>query len=249
MEAKDRDAPLVHHGGIELGVALVVRDLLAAAREADRRAVIAAIIVLQLRAVPAGVRIILDSAHESVRRRSHPAADLDVVAAREVELLVVEPPGHVDVHTADAVLVVRHVVDHGRDVATGARTRRVGDVLADHAAGVGETLRKLRRLGVEEQSRGLERARREHHGASRDVALLAAGLVDVRHSRCQPVAADGDFARHRVGEQREPARRERRCDEHVRAREVRLHGAAAVALAAVVAGLPPRLRARDDREA
>ena len=35
------------------------------------------------------------------------AADFDMVAAREVELLVVEPPRHVDVHAADAVLVVR----------------------------------------------------------------------------------------------------------------------------------------------
>ena len=42
---------------------------------------------------------------------------------------------------------------------------------------------------------------------------------------------------------------ERRRDKHVGAGEVRLHRAAAIALAAVVARLPPGERPRDDREA
>src|SRR2546422_1817359 len=34
------------------------------------------------------------------------------VAAREVELLLLEPPRHVQMHAAHAVVVVRHVVHH-----------------------------------------------------------------------------------------------------------------------------------------
>ena len=49
------------------------------------------------------------------------AADLDVIAAREVELagvlLLVEPPGRVDVIAAGAVLVVRRQVLEQRDLA------------------------------------------------------------------------------------------------------------------------------------
>src|SRR5439155_24706860 len=88
----------------------------------------------------------LDATHEAVARRIEPATDLDVVAAREVELLVVEPPGHVEVHAADTILVVRDVIDHRGDEPRDVRSGGVGDVLADHAAGVGEALREERRL-------------------------------------------------------------------------------------------------------
>ena len=50
-----------------------------------------------------------------------PAPELDVVAAREVELPVVEPPRHVDVHAPDAVVVVRRQVGEGGNEAADAR--------------------------------------------------------------------------------------------------------------------------------
>ena len=56
---------------------------------------------------------------------------LDVVAAREIELLVVQPPRHVEVRAAGAVLVVRHAVHQPRNEAADARAGRVGQVLAD----------------------------------------------------------------------------------------------------------------------
>ena len=146
-----------------------------------------------------------------------------MVAAREVELLVVEPPRHVHVHAADAVLVVRHVVHHRRDESGDVGAGRVGEVLAHHAAGVGEPLREAATTcELAGSARDSQRARREHHDARAHVLVRAGGLVDVRHAGRQSVRADRHLARHRVGEQREPAGRERRRDEHVGTREVRV---------------------------
>src|SRR3982751_3783713 len=81
------------------------------------------------------------------------------------------------------------------------------------------------------------------------MALLAARLVDVRHTGRESIVPDRDLARHRVGEQREPPGLEPRGDENVRAGEVRLHLTATIALTAVVTRLPAGLRRREDREA
>src|SRR5947208_606914 len=114
VKPQHRNAPAVHRARVDLAVGVVVGNHLAAAREADRGAVIAAIVVLELLAVAAARRIALNPAHESVARHVRPAPDLDVVAAREVELLVLEPPRHVQMHPAHAVVVVRDVVHHLR---------------------------------------------------------------------------------------------------------------------------------------
>src|SRR3989449_7768160 len=56
VEAQHRYAPLVHGARVELAIRVVVRDHLAAAREADRGAVIAAVVVFELLAVAAARR-------------------------------------------------------------------------------------------------------------------------------------------------------------------------------------------------
>src|SRR5690606_40445004 len=106
VEPERRDAPAVLHLGIDLAEAPLVGDHLAAAREPDGGAVEAAVGILERLAIAAELRIGLDPAHEPVRRHAPPAPDLDVVAAGEIELAVVEPPGTVQVPAADAVLVV-----------------------------------------------------------------------------------------------------------------------------------------------
>src|SRR3989442_5213582 len=91
METENGNAPAVHHLGIDLAVAVLVGDHLAATREPDVGAVVAAIICFELFPVAAATGVILDAAHEAEFRHTGPAPDLDVIAAREVELLVVEP--------------------------------------------------------------------------------------------------------------------------------------------------------------
>src|SRR3989442_6435149 len=115
MEAQHGDAPAVHRIGVDVAVAVVVRNLLAASGEADHRAIGATVRVLEVLPVTPAARVPLDPAHEAGGWLIAPAPYLDVVAAGEIELRVVEPPGHVEVHPAHAVLVVRHAVGEAWD--------------------------------------------------------------------------------------------------------------------------------------
>src|SRR2546429_2838454 len=98
VEPQHRNAPAVYGARVDLAVGVVVGNHLAAAREPDGGAVVATIVVLELLAVAAARRIALNPAHESVARLVRPAPDLDVVATREVELLVFGPPRPGRVH-------------------------------------------------------------------------------------------------------------------------------------------------------
>src|SRR4029079_5282806 len=92
VEAQDRNTEAVNDIWIDLAIRVVVRDHLATAGEPDRRAVVTAAVVLQFLAVAAAGRIALYSAHETRTRLVDTAPHLDVVPAREIQLLVVEPP-------------------------------------------------------------------------------------------------------------------------------------------------------------
>src|SRR4029078_13052723 len=92
---------------------------------------------------------LVDATTESRRWHPPPAADFDMVAAREIELLVVPPPRHEQVHAAGAILVVRNPVHQLRDETGDAEPGRVGQVLADDAARVGQALGGFRSAGVE----------------------------------------------------------------------------------------------------
>ena len=201
VEAQHRDAPLVDHVRIDLAVAVLARHLLAAAGEVDERAVVAAVLVLEVGAVAAAaaLRVVLDAAAEAVAGHAEAAAELDVVAAREAERLVVAPPRDVEVHAADAVGVVARRVHQRRDEAADAEPGRVGQVLADHAARVGEAVREARRLRVEQQARRLAAARREHDDRARAPGARCSVVgVDVGHAGRQAVGAGHHLARHRV---------------------------------------------------
>src|SRR5262245_52711117 len=106
MKPEHRDSVFVNGVWIDLAITVVVRDHFAAARKVDRRAPISPIVSLEGLTVTAGLVESLDAAHESRgRRATTSAADLDVIAAGEIELLVVEPPRHVQVGTTDTVFV------------------------------------------------------------------------------------------------------------------------------------------------
>ena len=141
VEAEHGDAPFVHDSRIDFAVAAVVGNHLAAPREPDVRAVVAAIVVLELLAVPAAVPL-LDPAAEARLRQPRAAPHLDVVAAREVELLVVEPPRHVDVHPAHTVVIMGNRVHHLRNESSDVGAGRVGEILADRPARVRESIRE-----------------------------------------------------------------------------------------------------------
>src|SRR6185437_8391962 len=66
VEAQDRNAPLVDGAGIELAVAVLVRDHLAPSREPDVRAVVLPVVRLELLPVSTSAGIRLDSTEEPV---------------------------------------------------------------------------------------------------------------------------------------------------------------------------------------
>src|SRR6266480_6735544 len=66
VKPEDRNPPPIHHAWVDLAVAVLVGDHLAAAREADRRAVVAPVVVLQLLAVAAAGGVAMNPAQEVV---------------------------------------------------------------------------------------------------------------------------------------------------------------------------------------
>src|SRR5690349_20737549 len=102
---------------IDLTIGRIIGNHLPTPSEANDAAVVLAIVVLQLLAVPADAIQALDSTKDSVARLPTPAAQLYVVAARKIELRIVEPPRHVQVHATNAVFIVRHAICELRDVA------------------------------------------------------------------------------------------------------------------------------------
>src|SRR4029079_19712586 len=132
-----------------------VRNHLTAAVKADRRAVEFPIIGFELLAVAAARPVAaLNPAAESGARHAGAPVDLDVISPGKVEFLVVQPPRHVDVHAAYTVVIVRNGVLEGRNMAGDAGAGRVSEILADDATRIRQSIRKLRRPRVEQETRG-----------------------------------------------------------------------------------------------
>ena len=249
MEPQNGDAVGVDHVRIEVAVGVVVRNHLATTGEAHGRAEVLAVIVFELLAVPALAVEPLDAAHDpECGRAAAAAAELDMVAAREIELLVIDPPGHVQMHAADAVLVVRDAIRQLRNVARHRQAGRVGQITPDDAARVRQAVRKTGRLRVEQDSRRLTRARGENDDAGAHGVIAAVGAIDVGHAGCEPARVGRHLAGHRIGDDAQPAGGERRRQQHRRRRKVRMRGAAAAALPAVVTGGAPIERPGQNRQ-
>src|SRR5262245_36939163 len=83
MKAQHRNSILVYDTGVDLTVAVVVRDHFSAARKAHNRSVEFPVVGLEGLSITADAVVPLDGTHDSERRRSTaPAAKLDMVAAR-----------------------------------------------------------------------------------------------------------------------------------------------------------------------
>ncbi len=156
---------------------------------------------------------------------------------------------HGNVAAPDAVLVVAHAAAETRDVAAHVGARRVGDPAAEVPARGADPVGKERRFRVHQEPDRFEGAGREHHHARVGPPVLAGRLVDVGHPRRAARRVHADLAHHGVGHQGQLPAADRRVDEDVRAREVGVGRAAAIALAAVVARRPAVRRLRDDGEA
>jgi hypothetical protein len=113
-------------------------------------------------------------------RHMETAADLDVIAARKILLLIVEqPPGNVDVHPADTVRIVARKICHGGNVTRQAVTSRVRKVAPYHAGFVRNAVRKSRRLGIQQQARRFAGARRDNRRPASNLLFRPRGFINV----------------------------------------------------------------------
>src|SRR4029077_4002215 len=180
VEAQHRNTPLVLKSRIDLAVGVLVGDHLAASVEPDERAVVATHVLLDLHPVAAAGEP-FHGGSRAVARHAPPAAELDVIAAREAELagelLLVEPPRYVARMTVGAVLVERRQALQERHLSDHRAADRVHEVAPDLAARVAEPLGKLRALGVEQDAHRLAGARGEDHDACPRAPLLAGDAV------------------------------------------------------------------------
>ena len=182
MEAEDGNAELIDLIRVDLAVGLLVGNHVAAAREADMRAILPADFVLERLSVT--FMSLRDAVIAADLRHAEAAADLDVIAAREILVLLVEfPPGHINVHAADAVAVVARHAFERRNVPREAVAHRVGEVAPDLSGTVGESVGEQRRLRIQQHARGFAGARRHHHRPAADLLLGARGFIDVRDCR------------------------------------------------------------------
>ena len=234
-EAQDGNTPAIDDAGVDLAVAVGIRDHLASARKADHGAVVSAVVRLEAAAPAAARGIPLDGAQHSEARHPAAATRLDVIPAREVQRGVVEPPWHVDVH-AGAILVVGHTVHERRDKARDRGASRIGQVAADGAAGVRQAVGKSRGSRIQEQARRFAGARGQHHDTRANLMFLPGGRVDVGHAGRETVSARRHLACHGAGDQCQPAGSQGRREQDRRRREVGRGAASAAALATIVAG-------------
>jgi hypothetical protein len=77
---------------------------------------------------------------KAIRRHAHAAAVFDMVAAREIELFVIEPPGRIHMQPPNAVFVVPLAAKELGQYAAHGSAGAVVQVFANHAAAVGQAV-------------------------------------------------------------------------------------------------------------
>src|SRR6185437_3770153 len=158
VKTQHGNAPLIDGVGIDLTIAVFVRDHFAASGETDVSAINFAKILLQLGAISAA-EYALRTRQDAGARLIAADAELNVIATREWHfagfLLLIIPPGHVHMHTADAVLVLWGKVLKDREESAHRRADRVHDVASDETRRVRQAVGKLAALRIKHDAGGL----------------------------------------------------------------------------------------------
>src|SRR5271169_596232 len=234
VKAQHGNPPRINQVRINFAVGVGIRNHLAASGKCDVGTVTLAAGALQMDAV--AFNFITQIIEHSGAGHFAAAAYFNVIAAWKIIFAFVFPPGNVHVHAAGSVVVVWRHLGHFWDVAPAFASNRIGEVAADLAGRVGKPVRKKLGLGIEKKPRGFARACGNDHGACVHTLFRACNFIDVRNTSGISSGADENFARHRPGNQGEPASLHRGRNEHLAGTEVGSGDATAAALATVVAG-------------
>src|SRR5690349_186641 len=155
VELQHWNAPFIHDVLIDFAPAIVVGDHFAAAGKTDERSEQLAAALFEFRSVPSAEEA-LRATETAGARHVTTAAELDVITAGEghlvLELLVVIPPGHVEVHSAGAVIVVRRQVHQdGEEAYRAVGSDGIHQVATDHSGGICQTVWMLWAAGIQQQ--------------------------------------------------------------------------------------------------
>ncbi len=149
---------------------------------------------------------------------------------------------------AGPVLVVRRHVHHLRNERPHAEASGIGQVLSDVTGAVAHPLRESRGLRVQEDACRFARAGGKHDDFCADVVFASRLLVDVGDASGEPFLVRRHLARQRQLDDFQAIGQKRRRDQNGRRLEVRVRGAASVALSAVMACRTSIERTREYRE-
>ena len=228
-DAERGDAPGIDLLGVEGHMVLLPRETLAEGVQPE---------LPRPRAGELALEVGSEARHGDPASPSHALrGPLEPVAAHEIggRLGDVGETGDVDAVGTPAArgAVLPAIEDGARVVAHGV----VHEVLAEHAARVGQAVGEVGRRRVEEDARRFKGRSPEEDGARVELQLLVGLAVDYAHAgyASAPRVPD-DAGHHAVGAESQAAGRFRRGQGRVDGAEVAAGAAAAVAGAAVVAG-------------
>ena len=105
VKAQHRNAPLVDCVGIDIAVTVLVGNHLATAFEADKSSVHTAALLLQIEAVP--LELIAHAVKLADTWHGPSAVDFYVVSTQKIIFAIEFPPWNINMHSADAVMIVR----------------------------------------------------------------------------------------------------------------------------------------------
>src|SRR5215472_799149 len=204
VETKNRNAPLIDDIGIDFTVGIGIGNHFAPAGKADIAAVDFACALLYRKTI--ALFFLVQVVEHADAGHLAAAAKLNVIATREIVLAVEFPPGHVHMHAANTVVIVRGHFFKLREVTVTAAAGGVHEVFANGAGRVGEARGKKSGFGIQQQPRGFTGTGSNDDGARIDSLFGARGFVNVGDAGGFSVLVDEDFASHRTCDKRESAR-------------------------------------------
>src|SRR6202034_3932930 len=114
-------------------------------------------------------------------------------------LFLIEPPGNVELMAIRSVFIERRQILEQRNLTAHAAADRIHQVSANLAAEIRESIRKLRVLGVEQNTDRFARARRQYDNPCGSMPVLSALAVDEAHAVRPAVAPERDLINPGVG--------------------------------------------------
>src|SRR5690606_142603 len=118
MEAEHWNSIPIHDIRINLTVIGLLGDHLASPGKTNECTIEATVVFFELPAVstsapfPLIAVVAVDAGHKAEHGNSLTTAELNMIAARKIQLSIVQPPGHIKVHSPRSIFIVTGHIEH-----------------------------------------------------------------------------------------------------------------------------------------